>query len=96
MFCAAPFFQLTCLHFGAGVVRTLHARSRLDRCFCTETRPYNQGARLTAYELVHDGIPSTLVCDDMVAALMKCKGIDAVFTGADRYCLLDAGWPTFS
>ncbi len=35
-----------------GVIRALHSQGRLDRCFATETRPYNQGARLTAYEMV--------------------------------------------
>jgi len=68
-------------------VRTLYKRGRLERCYCTETRPYNQGARLTAFELLHDGIPSTLICDDMVAAAVSCQGIDAVVTGADR-CLV--------
>jgi methylthioribose-1-phosphate isomerase len=67
-----------------GIVRTLYARGHLAHCYCTETRPYNQGARLTAYELVHDGIPSTLLCDDMVAAAMSRRGISAVVTGADR------------
>lgn len=52
--------------------------------YCTETRPYNQGARLTAYELVHDQLPATLICDDMVAALMKSENIAAVVVGADR------------
>lgn len=52
--------------------------------YCTETRPYNQGARLTAYELVHENIPGTLICDDMVAALMKSRSISAVIVGADR------------
>lgn len=52
--------------------------------YCTETRPYNQGARLTAYELVHDKIPATLICDNMVAALLKNKQITAVVVGADR------------
>ena len=55
--------------------------------YCTETRPYNQGARLTAFELVHDKIPATLICDNMVAALMKHKKIDAVVVGADRVVL---------
>ena len=68
----------------AGVVRTLYNRGRLQRCYFTETRPYNQGARLTASELLYDRIPSTLICDDMVAAAMSCHGIDAVITGADR------------
>lgn len=39
---------------------------------------------MTAYELVHDKIPSTLICDDMVASLMKSKSISAVVVGADR------------
>ena len=43
-----------------GVIRSLHAMGSLDHAFCTETRPYNQGARLTAYELVVENIPSTL------------------------------------
>ncbi|KYM89705.1 Methylthioribose-1-phosphate isomerase [Atta colombica] len=67
-----------------GVIRSLHERGRLEHVYCTETRPYNQGARLTAYELVHDNIPATLICDDMVAALMKTKQITAVVVGADR------------
>lgn len=67
-----------------GVVRTLHKLGRLEQVYCTETRPYNQGARLTAYELVHDKIPSTLIVDSMVAALMKQRNISAVVVGADR------------
>lgn len=46
--------------------------------------PFFQGARLTAYELVTEKIPGTLVCDSMVSFLMKEKGIDAVVVGADR------------
>jgi len=56
----------------------------LENCYFTETRPYNQGARLTAYELVHDKIPSTLICDSTVAYLMKTAQISAVVVGADR------------
>ncbi|XP_063216610.1 methylthioribose-1-phosphate isomerase [Bacillus rossius redtenbacheri] len=67
-----------------GIVRTLHAHKRLEHVYCTETRPYNQGARLTAYELVHERIPSTLVCDSMVAALMRSRSVSAVVVGADR------------
>lgn len=55
-----------------------------EHVYCTETRPYNQGARLTAYELVHDKIPATLVCDSMVSALMRARNITAVVVGADR------------
>lgn len=42
------------------------------------------GARLTAYELVHDGLPATLICDSMAAALMAEGRVDAVVVGADR------------
>ena len=67
-----------------GVVRALHETGRLEHVYCTETRPYNQGARLTAYELVHDQLPGTLVCDSMGALLMKERKISAVVVGADR------------
>ena len=56
----------------------------LDHVFCTETRPYNQGARLTAYELVYENIPATLICDSMVSMSLKDKGITAIVVGADR------------
>lgn len=71
-----------------GVVRSLHAGGNLGRVYCTETRPYNQGARLTSWELLSEAIPATLICDDMVAALMaggdRQQPIDAVLVGADR------------
>ncbi|XP_037743895.1 methylthioribose-1-phosphate isomerase [Chelonia mydas] len=67
-----------------GVIRSLHALGRLEHVYCTETRPYNQGARLTAYELVYDHIPATLIADSMVSVAMKEKGVSAVVVGADR------------
>ncbi|KAF2405156.1 putative translation initiation factor [Trichodelitschia bisporula] len=71
-----------------GVIRALHSKDSLHHAFCTETRPYNQGSRLTAFELVHDGIPATLITDSMAAALLKLRGeeerIAAIVTGADR------------
>lgn len=67
-----------------GVIRALHEMGKLEHVYYTETRPCNQGARLTAYELVHEKIPATLICDDMVAAVMKTKQINAVVVGADR------------
>ncbi|KAG9944524.1 Methylthioribose-1-phosphate isomerase, partial [Aureobasidium melanogenum] len=71
-----------------GVIRSVHARRSLKRAFCSETRPYNQGSRLTAFELVHDKIPATLVTDSMAAALLRLKGptenIAAIVVGADR------------
>lgn len=71
-----------------GIVRTLHAQKRLRHAFCTETRPYNQGSRLTAFELVHEGIPATLITDSMAAALFRTRAaaedLCAVIVGADR------------
>lgn len=67
-----------------GVIRCLHEQNRLEHVYCTETRPYNQGSRLTAYEIFHEQMPGTLICDSMVAMLMKTKKISAVVVGADR------------
>ncbi|XP_075433709.1 methylthioribose-1-phosphate isomerase [Ascaphus truei] len=67
-----------------GVVRSLHALGRLSHVFCTETRPYNQGSRLTAYELVHEDIPATLITDSMAAVTMRERRVTAVVVGADR------------
>ncbi len=52
--------------------------------FCDETRPLLQGARLTAYELQKAGIDATLLCDNMVAAVMQKGWIDACLVGCDR------------
>lgn len=69
-----------------GVIRSLHASDKLEHAYCTETRPYNQGARLTAFELVHDKIPATLITDSMAASLLAQKGtgLAAIVVGADR------------
>ncbi|KAB2100822.1 Methylthioribose-1-phosphate isomerase [Alternaria gaisen] len=71
-----------------GVIRSLHANGSLKHAFCSETRPYNQGSRLTAFELVHDKIPATLITDSMAAALLRLRGgsenIAGIVVGADR------------
>ncbi|NCB63450.1 MAG: S-methyl-5-thioribose-1-phosphate isomerase [Clostridia bacterium] len=67
-----------------GVIRAAHAQGRVAMVYCDETRPLLQGARLTAYELVHDGIPATLITDNMAASLMAQGKIDMVFLGCDR------------
>lgn len=66
------------------MIRSLHEMGRLEHTFCTETRPYNQGARLTAFELVYEKIPATLITDSMAAAAMAHQGVSAVVVGADR------------
>ncbi|PNT32996.1 hypothetical protein POPTR_006G219900v4 [Populus trichocarpa] len=67
-----------------GVIRALHGEGVLQRAYCTETRPFNQGSRLTAFELVHEKIPATLIADSAAAALMKDSKVSAVVVGADR------------
>ncbi|EPS64192.1 methylthioribose-1-phosphate isomerase, partial [Genlisea aurea] len=67
-----------------GVIRSLHEKGLLERAYCTETRPFNQGSRLTAFELVHDSIPATLIADSAAAALMNAGRVDVVVVGADR------------
>ncbi|OBR04330.1 Methylthioribose-1-phosphate isomerase [Colletotrichum higginsianum IMI 349063] len=71
-----------------GIIRTLWSGNLLQHAYCTETRPYNQGSRLTAFELVYEKIPSTLVTDSMAAALFNLQkekmNIAAVIVGADR------------
>eukprot|EP01100_Stratorugosa_tubuloviscum_P001308 TRINITY_DN128_c1_g4_i1.p1 TRINITY_DN128_c1_g4~~TRINITY_DN128_c1_g4_i1.p1 ORF type:complete len:364 (-),score=220.87 TRINITY_DN128_c1_g4_i1:32-1123(-) len=68
-----------------GVIRALNEQNKLKQAFCTETRPYNQGARLTALELVHEKINNaTLITDSMVGALLQQGRVNAVVVGADR------------
>ncbi|WP_298705073.1 S-methyl-5-thioribose-1-phosphate isomerase [uncultured Veillonella sp.] len=67
-----------------GVVRELHKVGKLERVYADETRPLLQGARLTAFELHEDGIPVTLLTDNMAAYAMQQGLIDAVIVGADR------------
>ena len=67
-----------------GVVRALHEMGALEQVYFTETRPYNQGSRLTAYELVHDRIPATLIADSMASIALKEKRVSAIVVGADR------------
>ena len=71
-----------------GIIRSLHSAGNLHHAFCTETRPYNQGSRLTAFELVYERMPATLITDSMAGALFATQKasryIAAVIVGADR------------
>ena len=67
-----------------GVVRASHEAGMKINVYADETRPYLQGARLTAWELQQDGIPVTLICDNMAGHFMKSGAIDCVIVGADR------------
>ncbi|MCD8376585.1 MAG: S-methyl-5-thioribose-1-phosphate isomerase [Oscillospiraceae bacterium] len=67
-----------------GVVRAAHRLGKVDMVYADETRPLLQGARLTAYELLADGVPTTLIGDGMAASLMAQGKIDLVLVGCDR------------
>jgi methylthioribose-1-phosphate isomerase len=67
-----------------GVIRVAVEQGRKLRVFVPETRPYLQGARLTAWELAEGGIPLTLITDNMVGHFLKTGKIGAVVVGADR------------
>lgn len=70
-----------------GVARALQNQNKLQSIHCLETRPYNQGSRLTAFEILEEKMPNgTLICDSAAASLMKTKGVDACVVGADRVC----------
>lgn len=70
-----------------GVVRAAHEAGKKVQVFANETRPYLQGARLTAYELMQDGIPVTLICDNMAGYFMHRGEINCCIVGADRIAL---------
>jgi methylthioribose-1-phosphate isomerase len=67
-----------------GVIRAAHEAGRNVTVYADETRPYLQGARLTAFELHRDNIPVTVVTDSMAGYLMQQKMVDLVIVGADR------------
>jgi methylthioribose-1-phosphate isomerase len=67
-----------------GVIRSAVERGHQLHVYADETRPFLQGARLTAWEMMHDGIPTTVLCDNMAASLMRQGKIQAVIVGSDR------------
>lgn len=67
-----------------GVIRAAHAKGKKVGVFADETRPLLQGARLTSWEMVQEGIPVTLLTDGMAGYLMSKKMVDCVIVGADR------------
>ena len=69
-----------------GVIRAGVAQGRIGKVYAGETRPWQQGARLTAWELLQDGIPATLIADSAASHLMKTGAVQWVIVGADRIC----------
>jgi methylthioribose-1-phosphate isomerase len=78
--------ELATVEYGTalGVVRAAWEQGKKIRVIATETRPLLQGARLTTYELERDGIPVTLITDNMVGYVMQKGLVDKVVVGADR------------
>jgi methylthioribose-1-phosphate isomerase len=67
-----------------GVIRAAREEGKTLHVYVDETRPVLQGARLTAWELMREGIPCTLIADNMAGFLMQRGGVDLVIVGADR------------
>ncbi len=67
-----------------GIIRAAVAQGKKIHVYADETRPFLQGSRLTAWELLKDGIPTTVISDNMAGAMMKQGKIGAVVVGADR------------
>jgi len=67
-----------------GVVRSAWSQGKLERVYACETRPRQQGARLTAWELVHDGIAVTLISDTAAGSVLASGRVSLVVVGADR------------
>ncbi len=67
-----------------GVIRSGFAQGKISQIYADETRPWWQGARLTAWELLRDGLPVTLLADSAAAMLMQQGKLDWVIVGADR------------
>jgi methylthioribose-1-phosphate isomerase len=67
-----------------GVIRAAIERGKKIHVYADETRPFLQGARLTAWELMKDGIPTTVISDNMAGAMMRQGKIGAIVVGADR------------
>jgi len=67
-----------------GVIRAAVEAGKKIHVYADETRPFLQGSRLTAWELMKDGIPTTVISDNMAGAMMKQGKIGAIVVGADR------------
>jgi methylthioribose-1-phosphate isomerase len=67
-----------------GVIRAAIEQGKKIHVYADETRPFLQGSRLTAWELMKDGIPTTVISDNMAGAMMKQGKINAIVVGADR------------
>jgi methylthioribose-1-phosphate isomerase len=67
-----------------GVITAAHKKGKIKYAYASETRPYLQGSRLTAWELMREKVPSALICDNMAAHIIKTCKVNAIIVGADR------------
>jgi methylthioribose-1-phosphate isomerase len=67
-----------------GVIRAAAAQGKITKVFADETRPFLQGARLTAWELVRENVPTTVITESMAGPLMRHGEVDMIVVGADR------------
>lgn len=67
-----------------GVIRAAHEKGKRVQVIADETRPWLQGLRLTAFEMMQEGIPVTVIADSAAGSLMRQKKVELVITGADR------------
>lgn len=67
-----------------GVIRSAHEQGKIENVFANETRPWFQGARLTAWELQQENIPVNLICDSAAASALRAHNVEWIIVGADR------------
>lgn len=82
--CNTGFLACGSIGTALGIVQNLHEHGKIEQVWVDETRPYLQGSRLTAYELVKLGVSHRIVVEGAASYLMQNKLVDAVFVGADR------------
>jgi len=82
--CNTGFLACGSIGTALGVVQNLAEKNKIDKVWVDETRPYLQGSRLTAYELVKLGVNHQIVVEGAASYLMRTGQVDAIFTGADR------------
>ncbi|MDI6888451.1 MAG: S-methyl-5-thioribose-1-phosphate isomerase [Methanocellales archaeon] len=78
--------RMACVDWGTalGIVRSAIEEGKRVKVIATETRPLNQGSRITAWELLQDNIPVTLITDSMIGHVVRSGMVDEVLVGADR------------
>lgn len=83
-YCNAGRFATVGWGTALGVIRSATRSGKRISVYVCETRPLNQGSRITAFEMLEDGIPATLIADNMAAWMMKGDKVNCVIVGADR------------